>query len=515
MVRCLCLLIVLCGLIHGEDSLEEVIKKTDMSSPDAVYALAEWCAEHNKPTTARQYYGKVIELDKDHEAARLKLGQVKVGDRWVSIAAAGIKPAASKDASGATLATRGSSGPGPAAKDVAWDLTLPTCSGDAGFVDAQIERMNHAKNDSDDMDSAVLTLLRADCRPQLLSRLSAALMRPDFGDIYGACQIMLRLLKEGHRASARRLLAFIAKCSEHVADNDDLETFAFAGPMLHDRRLVPRLIELMDSPNEAVKKAATEGVNTLILLPLADLTSAKAKAWWDQNWNIPERQVLSEQLRSPDPTIAVEAAKGLYDLRDKSIVPALIKLLKNDDRKVVSEALQVITKITGIDWSFSTDLPPEKRTQIIASIDKWWKENQNKFEWIEDRNAAPPEEARPVDALVLLVQQLASVEGKQSEQAYGTLRGKSKDAVAALIIGLHDRNTLVRIKCNDLLKAISKQDFHFDAHAEEEKLTASIDAWRQWARSQKIPLGGDDDQGVESDPAPGAVDRPAGGKGGR
>jgi hypothetical protein len=514
MVRCLCLLMLLSCLVQGEDTLADVIKKTDMSNADAVYALAEWCAEHNKPTTARQYYGKCIEIDKDHEAARYKLGQVKVGDRWVAAAAAGVKPPGAKDASSAAAPTRGSSGPGPAAKDVAWDLTLPASSGDASFVDAQIERMNHAKNDSDEMDSAVLTLMRADCRAQLMPHLCAALLRTDFADIYGACQIMLKLVKEGHRNAARRLLGFIARSSEHNSDNDDLETFAFAGPMMHDRRLVPRLIELMDSASPAVKKAATEGVASLILLPLADLTTAKAKAWWDLNWNIPERQVLGEQLRSSDPHIAIEAAKGLYDLRDKSMVPVVIKLLKSDDHKVVTDAIEVIIKITGNDWSFSADLPADKRTQIIANLDKWWKENQNRFEWIEDRNAVPAEEAKAVDPQALLIQQLASVEGKQSEQAYGTLRSKGKEAVPALIAALHDRNTLIRLKCNDILKAISKQDFKFDAHADDDKLAAAIEQWRQWAIAQKIPLGSDDDQGVEGDPAPGGVEKAGGGKGG-
>jgi hypothetical protein len=391
------------------------------------------------------------------------------------------------------------------AKDVAWELTVPGCSGDTSFVDNQIERMNRAKNDSDDMDSAVLTLLRADCRPQLLSRLSAALLRPDFNDIYGACQITLKLLKEGHRGAARKLLPFIAKCSEHVSDADKLETFAYVGPLLRDRRLVPRLIELMDNASPAVKKAATGGVSALTLLPIGDLTSAKAKAWWDQNWNVPEHQVLMEQLRNPDPKVSVEAAKGLYELREKLIVPVLTKLLKSDDHQVVNDAIMVITKITGNDWGFSTDLPPDKKTAIISSLDKWWKENQNRFEWIEDRNAKPETDAaanaKPVDPNIQLVQQLSSVEGKQSESAQAGLLGKGKAAVPALIAGLNDKSTLIRSKCNDLLKTISKQDFKFDPHADEAKLAAAIEAWRKWALSQKIVLEAGDDEAGDAAPA--------------
>ena len=169
MVRsaCLLLLLLLSGLARCEDTLDDVIKRTDMGNADSVFTLAEWCAEHNKPTTARHYYGKCIEIDRDYEAARARLGQVRVGDRWVAAAQApaGAKPAAGANGASAPVA-RGSAGPGPAAKDVAWDLNVPGASGDTSFVDGQIERMNRAKNDSDDMDSAVLTLLRADCRPQ-------------------------------------------------------------------------------------------------------------------------------------------------------------------------------------------------------------------------------------------------------------------------------------------------------------------------------------------------------------
>ena len=330
-------------------------------------------------------------------------------------------------------------------------------------------------------------------------------MRPDFNDIYGACQITLKLLKEGHRGMARKLLPFIARCSEHVTDADDLETFCYVGPLLRDRRLVPRLIELMDHANEAVKKAAAAGVSTLTLLPPGELTSAKAKAWWDQNWNVPEHQVLMEQLRSADPKVSVEAAKGLYELREKLIVPVLTKLLKSDDHQVVNDALMVITKITGNDWGFATDLPPDKKTAIIASLDKWWKENQNRFEWIEDRNAKPEADAvanaKPVDPNLQFVQRLSSAEGHQEEEAQGALLGKGKGAVPALIAGLRDKSPLIRSKCNDLLKAISKQDFKYEAHADEARLSAAIEAWRKWALSQKIVLDAGDDEAGDAAPA--------------
>src|SRR5271170_6698444 len=117
MVRSVCLLLLLLMgcLAQSEDTLQDVIKRTDMSNADAVFTLAEWCAEHNKPTTARQYYGKCIELDKDYEAARSRLGQVKIGDRWVEASQAppGKQPAAGATGAAASVA-RGGGGPGPA-----------------------------------------------------------------------------------------------------------------------------------------------------------------------------------------------------------------------------------------------------------------------------------------------------------------------------------------------------------------------------------------------------------------
>jgi hypothetical protein len=486
-----------CGAF-AEETLESVTKATDMTNADSVFALAEWCASHGKPTTARQFYGKVIELDRDHEAARARLGQVKVGDRWVSAASAGPQAAAGKNGAAPGGANRTASGSGPAAKDVAWDLKIPEGSGDATFVDAQIERMNRAKNDSDDMDSAVLTLLRDDCRAQLPSRLATALLRPDFGDLYGPCQIILKLLKDKRRATARQILPFLAKCSEHVTDAEDLETFAYIGPMLRDRRLVARLMELMDHPNEAVKSAATKGAAQLTLLPAEGLTAARVKAWWDLNWNVPEHQVLAEQLHNPDPKISVEAAKGLYELRDKSIVPVLVKLLKADNKEVNGEAISVINRITGNSWDYEPGLPPEKKAKIAGDIEKWWKENQTRFEWIEDRNAKPVDEAKPKNPLAEWVQQLASVEGRQAEQAESNLRAKGKDAVPVLIGGLRDRSMIVRRKCNDLLKGISKQDFSYDPRADEDKLGKAIEAWRKWATSQKIALDAGEEGGDEA-----------------
>ena len=491
-VRPLIVLIAAAGLAFAEDALEDLVKKTDMTSADAVYGLGEWCEKNNKPTKARQYFTKAIELDKDHEASRAKMGQVKVGERWVSAKDAGVAVPGSKKGEGGTeKAQRAAAGPGPTAAEVKWELSQSKLTTENPFIDKQIERMNHAKNDSDDMDSAVLTLYnKEDNRKEMLPRLMSALQRDNFDDIFGACQLITKFLKDHDRATARRLFPYVAKASSHVNDAEDLETFAYIAGSLRDRRVIPRLIELMDHKNEGVKSAAIISFSQLSVMPQKDVTSAKAKAWWDLNHNVPERQWLSEQLNNKDPLVSVEAAKGLYEIREKSLVPVVLKLLKTEDREVCKRGIEIIRRITGNDWTYDPGMPVDQKAKKVADMEKWWKENGTRWEWIEDRNAKPAaDEAKPVDPLTVWISQLSSTEGTQAQQAEANLQAKGKEAVPALILGLEHKSPIVRRKCNDVLKAFSKKDVGFDPRAENELAAKGIEAWRKWAESQGIVVG--------------------------
>jgi hypothetical protein len=494
------LLAVACGAFAmAEESLEEVTKKTDMNSADEVYALGEWCEKNNKPTTARKYYLKAIQLDKDHEAARAKMGQVRVGERWVSAALAGGAKDAGKDkgddGKGGGRGRR-ASGPGPTAKEVKWDLAVADPERDNQFIETQIKRMNDNKNDSDAMDSAVLTLFRQDCRTEMVPRLCAALLREDFRDLYGPSMLLIEFVKAGDLATARQLLGFLARASERSTDKDDLDTFAYVSPLARDRRVAPRLIELMENPEQAVVLSAKRAFAQISLQPVDGITAASAKAWWDLNHDVSERVWLSEQLQNPDPVIAVTAARGLYDLRDKAIIPVVLKVLKGDNRQANDKAIDLIRRITGNDWGYDPLSPPEERAKVVAQLEKWWKESGARFEWIEDRNAKPAADAKPNDPLAGWVRQLASVEGTEAQQAEQNLMGKGDEAVPALIKGLKDPGVIVRRKCNDILKALSKTDVGFDPRAEDDKREKGIAAWVSWAKGKGL-LGGAEDDAVQ------------------
>ena len=511
MFRVLILILMTICMAAAEESMEDVQKRTDMGNADSVYAFAEWCETHNKPTRARQLYGKVIELDKDHEAARAKMGQVRVGERWVAAnGPAGAGHSAKGDKPGSAAPERHASGPGPTAQQIQWDLTPPKIPAGSDFVKGQVERMNRAKNDSDEMDSAVRTLMREDCRPAAVPCLCAALLRDDFTDLYGPCQIVLELIKAHQLRAVRPLLGFMVAASARVTDPEDLETFAYTVAYFRDRRVLPRLIELMDNANEGVRRAATGGAQQITLLPKDGLTSARVKSWWDLNHDASEQTVLAEQLRNADPKIAIEAAKGLYELKDKAIVPVLIKLLKVDDHAVNAEAISMITRLSNSDWAYDVEMPADTKGKITAQLEKWWKEKGSSFIFPLDPSEAKEAQAKaasgPVDPATVWVVQLSSIEGNVAQTAETNLLGKGKEAVAVLIGGLSSPDAIVRRKSNELLKTISKKDVGYDSRGSEEERGKATAAWRAWATSEKIALGDDPEAGggdtAAADPEP-------------
>ena len=488
----------------GAESLEEKVKATDLSNAEQVFELAQWCAANNLPTKARQYYNQAVKLDKDHEGARNALGQVRVGEKWVSAKAAGgdAKPGA-EGATGAASgggAERRASGPGPSADQVAWDLTLPKDPEPSStFITSYVERMSTVGNDSREMDVSIATMLMPDHLPKAVPRLCAALLRPDFKDLYGGSSLAMELVKKGDAAKAKRLLPFLVKASERVTDDEDLATFAFTAGQLKDKRVVPRLIAMLTSGSEEVKNAAADGLAGITLLPRERITAEQAQQWWDRNHNISDQQTYTEQLSSRDPRVAVEAAKALYAYRDRAIVPVLIRLLRSDDRIVCTEAIDLIKRITGNTWSYDPSGTPDQKKKRADELEKWWKEEQFRFRWIEEikeesaKSSEPTQQA--VDPAQEWVRQLGSVAGNEAATAEGNLIGNGLKSVPALIGGLENPGRLVRRKCHELLVKVSKQNLPFDAAGSDTDRATQIAAWRKWAEEAKlVGASGDEEE---------------------
>jgi hypothetical protein len=471
----------------GADELAEKIKQTDMNNADAVYELAVWCEANGKLSTSRKYYTRVLQIDKDHEATRTKFGQVKVNDRWIDAKVAGAAgPEKNKDGTASNPTGKRSGGVGPKASEVDWKLQAPAIEGENDFIQAQIMRMQTNQNDSNDMDSAVLTLYREDNRAAMVPFLCAALQRPDFTDLYGSSQLIKLFLKDGDTTTAGLLFGFIAKVSERNNEVEDLEMFCYAAQVIKDRRAIPRLIELMGHSEKGVAQAARKAFSEVSLVANGDdLSQAKALEWWNRNHNIEPKVWLLEQLKNTDPMTVLSAAEGLYQLRDKALFPAVFKVLSGDSRPANERGIRLITRATGNDWGYSPAVSTEDRVKIVAQMEKWWKANSGKFEWIEDRNkpVAAATKTVKVDPLVAMINDLASVEGNTAQKAEKNLLGSGNAAVPALLKGLTSESVIVRRKCNDILKDLAKKDVGYDPRAEASERDKSIAAWTAWAKS--------------------------------
>lgn len=502
-------LAALCQFGYAE-SLEERVKATDMSNADSVFELAQWCTENKLPTKARAYLNQVIKLDKDHEGARTALGQVKVGERWVAAGAPGAPAKPAEGADGAPGATRQASGTAPTAEQIAWDLSLPKDPEPAAtWINQYIDKLSSVGNDSDDMAVAVATMLQDEQIIYAIPRLCKKLTEPGFNDLYGASDIVNELMRKGQIAKAKALLPFMMKASERINDPGDLAAFAFSVGQFKDKRVVPRLLQLLESGNDEVKDGASNGLQMVTLLPHDDITVERVRQWWALNHNVSDQQTYQEQLRSSDPRVAVQAADALYEYRERSIVPVLAKLMRGDDKIVGSQAASLLKRITGNDWSYNPDEPADKRKKRTDEIEKWWKEEQFRFIWIEDRNkpAATAAAAGPAaDPAVEWVKKLGSANAADAAGAEANIAGAANKAVPALIAGLDDASPLVRRKCHELLERITKQKIAYDPRAEPEVRTGQVAAWRAWAVQQGIMAGEGGEEVVEE---PAAGDAPA------
>lgn len=474
----------------AEESFEDVLKRTDQANAEAVFALAEWCKEHNLTTKARQYYFQVIKLDKDHAEARTAIGQVRVGDRWVAKNLVKDEPA-KPGSTGAPKFT----GPAPKASDVSWNLTVPRDPAPNNhFVDAYIARMPTVANDSGEMELAVSTLLTSDNLPTALPRICAALLTPAFTDLYGPSDMVQGLLRDGRRADAKTLFPFVVAASSRSTDADDLSAFAYAAAQIRDKRAMPRLIELMEHENKDLAESATVAAAAVTGLPKEGLTPDKAKGWWARFHATDEVGILRAQLASKDPETSIAAAAELGQLNEKKALDVLIDWMRHEDPKVAAKAHLQVTGFTGRDWSYMPTDPLDLRLKRVDVVAKWWKENRENFTLMVDprlrkASSAPEPEAAAAaaDPAAAAVRDLASTDAKAAATAESLLAGKGTTAVPFLIAGLGSDSPITSRKCSELLQRASKKtDIAFNPRDPAEKRQQAIDAWKAWAIAQKL-----------------------------
>ena len=492
--------------LAAEESFAEKLQATDQSNPEQVFALAQWCQENNQPSKARQYLFQVIKLDKDHAEARALLGQVKVGERWVS------KSQLTQGSVKETPAVEDkplSGGKGPAAADVGWDLTVPRDPTPGNpFLTKYVERMTQVSNESNEMEVSIATLQIEENLASGLSRLCAALTNPEFTELYGPSDIVQGLLKTGRRADAQRLFGFIAQASTRVTDAEDLQAFCFAAGGLKDKRALPRLIELMSSDKADVAAAAGEAAGAITGLPRDNLTLEKVSGWWGRFYRMDEAQIMAVQAKSKDPGTAIPAATQLALLGDKSAIDVFITFMKVDDPKVSGTAHVQLTQFLGSDWGFNATDSKEDRQQRLDLLTKWWKENRETYKLTIDPRLKKSSVAAAADAesgskaedpLALAIRQIGSANLKAALQAESDVINGGNAAVPHLIDGLSSADPITARKCHELLQRISKKsDILFNPRDPADAKRKAVAAWTAWAHSNKlIPAEGAAEAGAE------------------
>lgn len=480
------------------ETYEEMLKKTDQTSAQAVYELAEWCQANSQPTKYRQLLAQVIRIDRDHEAAREALGQVKVGTQWVAKSQVKDSPKETSE-SGPKLP----SGTGPAADKIAWDLTLARDPQPKNpFVGSYIAKLNSATNDSSDMEIAISTLITAENFPMALPRLQAALLTPTFNDLYGPSAIIQALLKAEQRADAKALFPFVVVASARSTDSEDLQSFTYACAGIRDKRAMARLLELMASTDKEVASAALEAAAAITGLPVASLNVNTANAWWARHYASDDSQILKTQLLSKDSDTSIAAAAQLGAIQDKKAVDVLIEWLKTEDPKIAAKALQQVAQFTGRDWGYVPTDPLEARLKRVAMLSKWWKENRDTYKLqvdqrlIKGSTVVNDAGAPAADPKLAMLRNLSSTDSKLAAQAENDLLGQGTISVPVLISGLTNDSPITVRTCDRLLQQISKKnDISVNPRDTPEARQKAITAWKTWANEKKLlPLEGDEEE---------------------
>ncbi len=498
-LRLLPRLIIAASLCAGlaAESVEDRIKATNMQDPEAVFALAQWCGENAQPTRARRYYNAVIKLEPDHYGARDALGQVKVNERWVS--ARMVEGGGESEEPGKSGSTRKASGPGPTAADIHWDLTPPRDpKPDSLWINTYVDRMNTVSNDSREMDISIATMMAPEHFPLAIPRLCQAMLRPDWQDVYGGSMLIMEIMRKGDLKTAKSMLPFLVQASTRTKNAEDLYTFGYVVGMLRDKRVVPRLLELLKDPSPKIQGGAREGLAQITLLPTDQITVESATHWWDLNHALSDQDIFKVQLRDKDDMIALGAAKALYEFRDHDIVPVLARLLLSPDRRVRSESIDLIKRISGSDWSYLVEGDAENWKKRSGEFLTWWKENEFRHTWIEDQNKGTDEAAQAQDPAVELVRKLASPTGNEAAAAEAALIAAGDSALPAVLEGLSSGNRIQRRRAYAALTGITRHNLPYDPSADDATVAAQIEAWQQWLIEQGRLI---DPQAEEKGPA--------------
>lgn len=478
------------------ETYDEVAAGLDLTNPDDLVVLAEWCRENRRHRSATRHLREALAIDTNHIGARTALGFIWYNERWVheSRLPSGARQQSSqgnnRGGSGGTTVRRPST-PGPSAAEIQWDLTLPADpEPDAPysrFLDEVIAEFPRLDNYSGRMESGIATLLQDDYFYKSIHHLAKAMAADSFTDLYAASMLISEVMKSGspdQQRAVRALLPFMVSTSARVRDTTDLYMFGLAVGGLGDKRAVPRLIELVGHSDRDVADGARAGIHLITMMAEREVTAASAKEWWDLYHQSSDSAIFADMLGSRNDALTrLEAAKRLYREQDKRIVPVLIELIGGDNMTAALGAAGIVERICGNDWGIVPGMAQADRAAAAERLSTWWDENKNTFVWLEFRNTGGSAGQAPRrDPLAEAVGRLASIEAGVADSAMAALRRGGDDAIGHLIDGLARGDLVIRTRSRDLLREITGQNFGYSpAGGSNADRDQARERWIAWA----------------------------------
>ena len=485
----LCMLATLVLQLAAED-YDDVLAATDRKDANSLYNLALWCQENQLHRKARAHFKEVIQLEPDHQSAREALGFVWYDDKWTHVSR--VPGARTKPEPGAKRADV--AGPPPTADQVDWDFTMPPFHVEG--VDQWLEQFTTAMNSPDiwsgDVEVAINTLIMPDYVNSAAAAIAAAYESGRLKQIYGPSMVMQKLATSDnpqHIQEARRMLPFIVRASSKVNDGQQLYNFALAVGMLGDKRVVPRLIEILGVAGDGAD-GARGAISMITGIPEDKVTESEAQKWWDKWHAASASEVFGERLESDDPEVRLMACEQLYAEQDRRIVPVLIEVLKSPEMSVRLRAVALLQQITGNDWGLaSTELDPKDQAEKLERLEDWWKEEGNRFVFIEFREALNrPKPAVKVDPTESKIAELTSTDTATARSARDWLVKQGTAAAPKLVVKLSSDDGILRQKVVEVLREVSGQQFGFDPIlGSDEDRAAAAQRWQEWVENATAP----------------------------
>ena len=162
-------------------------------------------------------------------------------------------------------------GPAPKADEIDWDLSFPanpdTDGAMTNFLKGELRHLNSPRN-----TGSWSTLVLEQQREVAIILLKEAIADGSFTNVAVPMKVAEHFIEEGKRNEADALVPFMVKASEKATDIEALAEFAYKIGTFGDKRVIPRLIELLSHNDENIQFNTKYSLAQFMVRPIDDIT---------------------------------------------------------------------------------------------------------------------------------------------------------------------------------------------------------------------------------------------------